>query len=165
MTRYCIRNEWTPNPDVSISLKTGQVFTKATEVKDVIRRFAIQEGFQLNKLKNDKSRYTVTCLNEDCDWRLHASTLTDGVTFLIRSITGNHSLCQRQPVNREANSKWIAAAFGAMILSNPSIDAIVIKNELRNKFGVQASSQSIYRAKKWVLKNLRADHIEAYTMI
>ncbi|KAK2645297.1 hypothetical protein Ddye_020492 [Dipteronia dyeriana] len=52
-----------------------------------------------------------------------------------------------------------------MILSNPSIDAIVIKNELRNKFGVQASSQSIYRAKKRVLKNLIADHIEAYTMI
>ncbi|KAK3206958.1 hypothetical protein Dsin_021004 [Dipteronia sinensis] len=67
MTRYCIRNEWTPNPDGSISLTAGQIFCNAIEVKDVIRRFAIQEGFQLNKLKNDRSRYTVTCLNEDCD--------------------------------------------------------------------------------------------------
>ncbi|KAI9186396.1 hypothetical protein LWI28_016832 [Acer negundo] len=68
-------------------------------------------------------------------------------------------------MNREANSKWIAAAFGALILSNPSIEATVIKNELRDKFGVQASSQSIYRAKNRVLKNLRVDYIEAYTMI
>ncbi|KAI9166267.1 hypothetical protein LWI28_029243 [Acer negundo] len=91
--------------------------------------------------------------------------MIDIITFIIRSITGSHSLCQRQPMNREANSKWIDAAFGALILLNPSIEAAVIKNKLRDKFGVQASSQSIYRAKKRVLKNLRADHIKAYTMI
>ncbi|KAI9170424.1 hypothetical protein LWI28_027729 [Acer negundo] len=71
----------------------------------------------------------------------------------------------KEPMNKEANSKWIAVAFGALILLNPSIEAAVIKNELRDKFGVKASSQSIYRAKKRVLKNLRTDHIEAYTMI
>ncbi|KAI9186147.1 hypothetical protein LWI28_014179 [Acer negundo] len=140
MVRYCIDNEWTPNLDGSISLKAGQIFSNAKEVRDVIRRFAIQEGFQFKKLKNDKSRYTVRCLNEDCDWRVHASTMIDRITFIIRSISGSHSLCQRQPMNREANSKWIAAALGALILSNPSIEAAVIKNELRDKFGVQASS-------------------------
>ncbi|KAI9198571.1 hypothetical protein LWI28_018362 [Acer negundo] len=68
-------------------------------------------------------------------------------------------------MNREANSKWIAAAFGALILSNMSIKVAVIKNELRDKFSVQALSHSIYKAKKRVLKNLRANHIEVYTMI
>ncbi|KAK2645889.1 hypothetical protein Ddye_021084 [Dipteronia dyeriana] len=44
MTLYCIRNKWTSNPDGFISLRAGQIFSNSKEVKNVIRRFAIQEG-------------------------------------------------------------------------------------------------------------------------
>ncbi|TXG73265.1 hypothetical protein EZV62_001844 [Acer yangbiense] len=165
MVRYCVKHEWKPNLDGSISLSEGQVFRNVQMVKDVVRRYAIQEGFELNRLKNDQCRYTAKCFNDTCDWRIHVSSLPNGRSFIIRSICGGHVQCRRGKKNKEAISPWIAVVASKSINSNPIISAKSLKNELHDNFGVECSSQSVYRAKKKVLKTLRADHENSYAEI
>ncbi|KAK3197819.1 hypothetical protein Dsin_021234 [Dipteronia sinensis] len=134
-------------------------------VRDVVRGYAIQEGFELNRLKNDQCRYTAKCFNDTCDWRIHVFSLLDGRSFIIRSICGGHIQCRRGKKNKEAISLWIAVVAGKSINLNPTISAKSLKNELHDKFRVECSSQSVYRAKKKVLKTLRADHENSYAQI
>ncbi|KAI9176978.1 hypothetical protein LWI28_009438 [Acer negundo] len=67
VARHCHENQWTPNPNGSIDLKEGQIFGNAKMVKDAVKSYVIQEGFQLKKLKNDRLRYIVRCKNETCE--------------------------------------------------------------------------------------------------
>ncbi|KAL5835048.1 hypothetical protein ACOSQ3_014637 [Xanthoceras sorbifolium] len=118
---YCHENQWTPNPNGSIDFQEGQIFGNAKLVRKAVKQYAIQKGFMLTKIKNDRSRYTVKCKNETYDWRFHTSCLPDRLTFMIRS--------------------------------------------LQEKYAIKCDSQTIYRAKKRVLKNLKVDHVNSYAKI
>ncbi|KAL5861657.1 hypothetical protein ACOSQ4_002953 [Xanthoceras sorbifolium] len=67
--------------------------------------------------------------------------------------------------NEASTSEWIASSMGSKILANPNIKSKVLKNELLDKFAIRCGSQTIYRAKKKVLNNMKADHIKSYTRI
>ncbi|KAL5786183.1 hypothetical protein ACOSQ2_008575 [Xanthoceras sorbifolium] len=110
-----------PNDDGSIKFRPGQIFGNVKLVRKTVKKYAIQEGFRLKKIKNDRHRFTATCSNEACDWRIHVSRLTDGVTFMVRNIQGGHSFCQRLTENKEATSEWIVSSTGSAILENPDI--------------------------------------------
>ncbi|KAL5745336.1 hypothetical protein ACOSP7_026482 [Xanthoceras sorbifolium] len=55
--------------------------------------------------------------------------------------------------------------MGSTILVNLDIKSKVLKNEMLDKFAIRYGSQTIYRAKKKVLHNIKADHINSYTRI
>ncbi|KAL5739369.1 hypothetical protein ACOSP7_028272 [Xanthoceras sorbifolium] len=105
--------------------------------RDAVKRYAIDEGFTLKKIKNDSYRYTVTCKNEACDWKLHASCLSNGMTYMIKSVCCGHSFCQRIVENKMANVRWVASVLQTTNHSNPMIAARVLRNELQDKFGVR----------------------------
>ncbi|KAK2642022.1 hypothetical protein Ddye_023785 [Dipteronia dyeriana] len=134
-------------------------------VKDVVKRYVIQEGFQLKKLKNDRLSYIVRYKNETCKWGFYASCLPDGVTFMIRNVVEVHTFCQRTNRNKEANSKWVATVLQNNILANPSIVTKDLKNQLQEKYVVRCAIQTIYRAKIRVLKTLTVDHVNSYVKI
>ena len=162
---YCQNHQWAPNPNGTISFEAGQILGSAKITREVVKKYAIQEGFTLKKIKNDRYRYTVTCKNDACDWRLHASCLTDGVTFIIRSVKGSHSMCPRLAENKEATSRWVASVLGNFIRSNRNGKAKLFKNELQERFAVKVDSQTIYRAKRIVLETLKLNHIQAYAKL
>ncbi|KAL5760568.1 hypothetical protein ACOSQ2_019406 [Xanthoceras sorbifolium] len=159
IAKYCHENQWTSNLYGFIDFKEGQIFGNAKLVRKAVKQYAIQVGFMLTKIKNDKSRYIVKCKNETCDWRFHASCLPDGLTFMIRSVQGGHSFCLRTTSNMEANSKWVSEVVGIAIMANPNILPKVLKIELQEKYAIKCDSQTIYRAKTRVLKNLKVDHV------
>ncbi|KAI9191802.1 hypothetical protein LWI28_013725 [Acer negundo] len=163
--RYCQSHQWTPNPNGTISLEDGQVIGNAKFTREVIKKYAIQEGFALKKIKNDRHRYTMTCKNDACDWRLHASCLTDKITFMIKSVRGSHSMCLRVAENKEATSRSVASVLGNFNRSNPTGKAKLFKIELQDRFAVKVDSQTIYRAKRIVLETLKIHHAEAYAKL
>ncbi|KAL5751765.1 hypothetical protein ACOSP7_021947 [Xanthoceras sorbifolium] len=90
--------------------------------------------FLFKSIKNDKQKFIATCKNDACDWRFHASCLTNGVTFVVKSIHGRHMLCRRLPENNEADSRWIATVISSKILANLDIKAKIMNNELQKKY-------------------------------
>ncbi|KAL5831377.1 hypothetical protein ACOSQ4_016731 [Xanthoceras sorbifolium] len=141
MTKYCIQHQWARNSNGSIELKEEQVFGNAKLTRAAVKGY----------------RYTVTCKNETCDWRLHASSLPDGVTYMIKSVRGGHLFCRRVVENKEANTRWIATMLQTTIQSNPTIEVKTLRNELQDRFGVRCDRQTLYRAKKIVLKTMKVD--------
>lgn len=53
--------------------------------------FVIQEGFEIKKIKNEKSRVTAICASDGCCWRIHASPTLDGKTYKIKTYNHVHS--------------------------------------------------------------------------
>ncbi|KAL5793333.1 hypothetical protein ACOSP7_001927 [Xanthoceras sorbifolium] len=165
MAKYCTRHQWALNSNGSIKLKEGQVFGNAKLIRATVKGYAIQEGFRLKKIKNDSCRYTVTCKNDACDWRLHASRLPDRVTYMIKSVRGGHSFCRRVVENKEANARWVASVLQTTIHSNPMIEVKTLRNELQDRSGVRCDRLTLYRAKKIVLKTMKADHVDSYAKL
>ncbi|KAL5842431.1 hypothetical protein ACOSQ3_013034 [Xanthoceras sorbifolium] len=130
MAKYCTGHQWTPNSNGSIELEEGQVFDNAKLIRATVKGYAIQEVFRLKKIKNDNCRYTVTCKNDACDWRLHASRLPNRVTCMIKSMCGSHSFCRRVVENKEANARWVASVLQTTIHSNPMIEVKILRNKL-----------------------------------
>ncbi|KAK3212169.1 hypothetical protein Dsin_016875 [Dipteronia sinensis] len=123
MAKYCRQHQWRPNPDGSIEISERQIIGNAKTERYVIKRYTIHEGFAFARIKNDKCRYMVSCKNETCDWRVHVSSLPDGVTFMVKSVTGGHNLCPRMTTNKEANARWVASVLESTILADPKLTA------------------------------------------
>ncbi|KAK9217883.1 hypothetical protein WN943_006513 [Citrus x changshan-huyou] len=161
MYESIVDNEWKPNLNGSVSLKVGNTFESVALLREVMVKYAIQEGFELNRIKNDGVRYTCCCVNPKCTWKLHASSMVDGITFKIRYIKGKHD-CQIKSVNKDATAPWIAKVCAGLIQTNPGVGVNVIRSELKDKHGIECDKQKLYKAKKIALKNLGADHIAYY---
>ncbi|KAL2935805.1 Phosphoribosylformylglycinamidine synthase subunit PurL [Bienertia sinuspersici] len=69
-----------------IILRPWMIFTEKSHFKDTLKDYCIQERVSITVLCADRQRYTVTCVAKYCDWRIHASRLADGATWVIKKI-------------------------------------------------------------------------------
>ncbi|XP_059298906.1 uncharacterized protein LOC132051731 [Lycium ferocissimum] len=56
-----------------VLLKVGQIFNNVTHFREVMEEFVRQEGFPIEKLKNEKRRFIAICKDRGCDWKIRAS--------------------------------------------------------------------------------------------
>jgi len=98
---------WTRNKDGKVSLLLGHMFTCKEELLTIMMEHCIQEGFTMQKVKNEKTRYTKKCTNPKCTWRIHYSVLVDKITWMVKSYTGWHT-CVRPNHNRMATAPWVS---------------------------------------------------------
>ena len=71
---------WSRNRDGSISLAAGDIFASKQDMLQVVKDLCIQEGFHLQKIKNEKTRYTQKFAYPGCNKRIHCSVLVDRMT-------------------------------------------------------------------------------------
>ena len=57
---------WTRNRDGKVSLLPGHMFTCKEELLIIMREYCIQESLTLQKVKNEKTKYTKKCTNPKC---------------------------------------------------------------------------------------------------
>ncbi|KAK2649679.1 hypothetical protein Ddye_017168 [Dipteronia dyeriana] len=145
-----------------IRFEVGQTHDSVYTLRELLTDYAIQEGFNFKKIKNDKNRLTWACLTEKCPWRLHASIVSDDTTMQVKTYNNEH-ICHRIYKSQEARSKWIASKFEVLVKNNPSIQCGVISDLLRDQFNVSVDSQRLYKAKKRALEVLLKDHTECFS--
>ncbi|KAK3189032.1 hypothetical protein Dsin_028593 [Dipteronia sinensis] len=148
---------YTELPSGVIELQQGQLFNDVNHFRQILRDFTIQEGFALNRVKNESHRVTVKCKAEGCTWRVHASPTADGLTYKIKSYNGEHT-CRKLTKNEEANATWIANRYGSLIRSNPDMKISLLETNLRQKYGLVVSTWKLYRAKQKALESAGEDH-------
>ena len=101
----------------SIRLENGMVFTNVNEFREALRDFAIQEGFELLRVKNDKTRVTAHCASDGCPWRIYAAITLDEITFRIKTYDSQHT-CIRSSKDSNATFTWIARKLRALFESS-----------------------------------------------
>ena len=121
--------------DGIISFQISQIFNSKEHMREIFKEYTIQEGIVLKRVKNDRVRQTYRCTGDDCEWRAHGSCMIDGVTFMLKTLSDQHS-CHRVYNNKEAKVKWIASKFEKLVKRNPSIDVKVISDLLRENYKV-----------------------------
>nr|XP_027067869.1 uncharacterized protein LOC113693526 [Coffea arabica] len=136
------------------------LFTNVDAFRAVLKDYAIQKGFPLVRLKNEKSRCTAKCGAEGCNWRIHASLVADTTTFMVKTYTPEHT-CVMNRKNSEATSDWIAKKLIYVMRDHPEMTSKGVKAEMQ-KHGVLPSRMQIYRAKNKVLEQIEGSHNEAY---
>jgi len=111
---------WSRNRDGSVSLAAGDIFASKQDMLQVVKDLCVQEGFHLQKIKNEKTRYTQKCAYPGCNWRIHCSVLVDRMTWMVKTITGRYS-CPRPEQNRMATSKWVVNHLLSVFKTSPKM--------------------------------------------
>ena len=152
---------WSRNRDGKVSLIPGDMFTCKEELLTVMREYCIQEGFTLQKVKNEKSRYTQKCSNPECTWRIHCSVLVDKVTWMVKTHTGFHS-CQRPDHNRMATAPWLSSFLLPYFIGAPQMDVKTMQEIVMSKYGVQIPKHTCWRARRLMKDIVDGKHEDGY---
>ena len=83
------------------------LFVDVYEFRVALKDFIIQEGFEIVRVKNKKSRVTAMCATKGCPWHIHASPAPNGCTYKIETYNLDQN-CIRTIKNSNSNSAWIA---------------------------------------------------------
>lgn len=89
--------------------------------KDTLKDYYVQEGFAINVLAADNTRYIATCYAKCCAWRIHASRLPDGTRAIKKIDPIVHSCRGLEVYNPICNVKWAAGKLHEDIRANPDI--------------------------------------------
>jgi len=157
-------NMWVRNSDGKVSIAVGDMFVDKDQWSKVIREYAIQESFSLQRIKNDRFRHIAVCKVKTCTWRVHCSRLQDGVTWRIKSLKGSHS-CPRLQENKMASHPWVAEQLVTDFKANPSMDAGNMEKLIMKRYGVSVPSHTCHRAKKLLKSWVDRKHEESYARL
>jgi len=127
---------WTRNRDGKVSLLPGHIFTCEEDMLTIMREYCIQEGFTLQKLKNEKTRYTHKCTNPGCSWKIHCSVLVDRTTWMVKAYSGRH-ICGRSDQNRMATAPEVSKFLLPYFIASPKMDMKGIQDIVMRKYGIQ----------------------------
>ncbi|KAK3212175.1 hypothetical protein Dsin_016881 [Dipteronia sinensis] len=153
-----------PDAVGKVNLAVGQLFHNLHHFRQVILDFAVQEGFQLRRIKNERDRYTAECEYKGCGWRIHASLVDDRTTFMVKTLEPQHT-CQKVHKNQEANAVCVAKRFKALIEANPDIEVKLLHTEIHRIYGVSLPVWTLHRAKYRVLDKGENQNFKSYNKL
>ncbi|KAA8544217.1 hypothetical protein F0562_022229 [Nyssa sinensis] len=129
-------NEYHAREGDKIALKLGQLFENMDKLREVLRDYNMRQGCNIIRDKNEKARVTAHCANSSCMWRIHTSSLPDGVTYMIKTYKGDHT-CMRLQSNSNVNSSWITKKLGETIKTNPEMKVDAMQTYLQKTYGIE----------------------------
>ncbi|KAF4353006.1 hypothetical protein F8388_020337 [Cannabis sativa] len=130
-----------------IVLRQWQRFKDHKVFGAVLKDFAIQEGFELRKVKHASSRITSVCRAEGCKWRIHAFLSPDEREFIIKTYNPDHN-CQCVVKNRIATSGWIAKKLSSTLAKTHDMNLQRMRLELKDQFGIEATNRQLWKARQ-----------------
>ncbi|XP_058076322.1 uncharacterized protein LOC131224894 [Magnolia sinica] len=83
--------EYTDSLCEPINIVVGQTFKDKSQCQYALSQFASSNNFQYRVIYSNARRFTVVCLKDTCEWRVHASRVNDTGIFKIRSYTSKHT--------------------------------------------------------------------------
>ncbi|KAK2662250.1 hypothetical protein Ddye_000824 [Dipteronia dyeriana] len=150
--------------DGRIRLEVGQLFRNLKHFRDVILDYSIQEGFKLNKIKNERNRIISSCDTKGCQWRVHGSPTYDRTTYMLKTLINEHN-CLAVSKNKDVTSAWIGKKFETLIKENPQMNIEVLSSIVLRSCGVNVPKYTLYRAKRYALDIGFEDHKQSYNKL
>ncbi|KAK2662706.1 hypothetical protein Ddye_001280 [Dipteronia dyeriana] len=150
--------------DGRITIEVGWLFRNSTHFREVLLDYSIQEGFKLQRIKNEKRRITYGCEANSCLWRVHGSPTSDRITYILKTLTNDHNYLA-VPKNRDVTSSWFGKRFELIIKENPDINIRVLGSVILRQYGVHVPDHTLYRAKKYALNIGVEDPNQSYNKL
>ncbi|WOK97555.1 hypothetical protein Cni_G06263 [Canna indica] len=148
--------------DGRVQLEKGLLFLDVNEFREALEDYTIQEGFEIQRIKNKKARVTARCAIDGCTWCIHASPTPDGVTYKIKTYNPDHN-CIRTTRNSNASSTWIAKKLQSKLVADPEMSYCSMKAELLEKYGLESTNNmQLYRTRRNVKEENQGNHAKSY---
>ena len=148
----------------NVELKENQIFVDVKEFRAILRDYLIQENFDVIRIKNEKSRVTAICAANGCPWRIHASPLPDGITYMIKSLKSEHT-CIRESKKTNATSTWMAEKLESSLRADPSMSYDLMYTQINDSYGVQPHPMQLYRARCKARDEIEGKHAKSFKLI
>ncbi|XP_059650239.1 uncharacterized protein LOC132295998 [Cornus florida] len=147
-----------------IKFVMDHLFDDIKHFRTVLKDFAVQKGFKLVMVKNERTRVTSKCGNPGCEWRIHATLQVDNSTFKVTSLGPEHT-CIRTTKNKVVTSTYIANKLEKAFRHQPDINLDKLEQEVRDQFKVEVSEKCLRRAKNKALQSSDGTHSASYSKL
>ncbi|XP_042499876.1 uncharacterized protein LOC122078072 [Macadamia integrifolia] len=145
-------------------LEIGMVFDDVNHFRSVLRDHVIQEGFQILRVKNEKTRLRAVCASEGCTWSIFASPCDFGATFMIKSMCNKHC-CGRVDQSKNVTSTWVASHLAAQLRADPDMNTDAMNAYFMDNYRINVPYQTLYRAKKRASVLNEGNHSKSYARL
>ncbi|XP_021748812.1 uncharacterized protein LOC110714578 [Chenopodium quinoa] len=156
---------WSYQEFGSITLEPWLIFGDRQSFLDVFKDYCVQEGFGVYVEKSDKTRLIARCAIENCNWRIHASTMTDKVRWAIKTLTGEHRSCGRLERNPIVSSEWLCRHLQSDIEANPDIAVESLQRICMERFRLQVKKRLLYKVRAMSKEIIHGHFGEAYSLL
>ncbi|GMY06045.1 hypothetical protein FCV25MIE_01284 [Fagus crenata] len=146
-----------------IRFELGMLFTSTKQFKEAIIEYAVEGGWGIRFVKNDKVRVRAIC-QEGCKFIAFLAKLPRELTFQLKTLQLEHS-CSRCFKNPKMTTKFLAKKLVGRVKDQPDIKLRSIQKKVRKKYVTHISQSKAYRAKAKAMDILESSHIEQYNML
>ncbi|KAL2904509.1 Glutamyl-tRNA reductase [Bienertia sinuspersici] len=130
-----------------------------------MRDYCIQSGFAIVVRKANNKIYTVLCSDWRCPWRLHGSMLDDGLSWAIKSKTGDRTCLRLQTRNAMVSTKWAQRVLLEDIRAHNHILGKALNKLLFERYGVILPKSTIHRMKGDALVEIHGGYDVSYSYL
>ncbi|KAJ9535404.1 LOW QUALITY PROTEIN: hypothetical protein OSB04_un001486 [Centaurea solstitialis] len=133
----------------SLSMKVNSKFANVIEFRRALNHYAITNEFDYLIVKSDPIRFTARCEKIDCEWKIHASIMQDGVTFEVKTMVEGHT-CTRSSKggHKRATQGWIASVVTSRLKSDGDVTVAELTKWLMRVYNVDVPYQKVFRGKE-----------------
>ncbi|XP_044468165.1 uncharacterized protein LOC123197816 [Mangifera indica] len=171
-------SDFSPHPSTSSSgtrsireenaIKLGDIFHNKEQLKDVMKQFALQKGFQYTINKSDTKRWNIRCKAKNCQWYISASKSKVGEVFQIIKMNSTHTCSVDQKVSHQRQVG--TGVLGQLIRSKyVLIDRIYRPKEIivdiADRYKIDISYSQAWRARNWALNSLKGSPEESFMLL
>jgi len=150
------------DPQFAVNAK----FNSFSALKHSCTRAALIDVYEFVPEKVTPERYTLKCKDKTCSWRLHATTIPETDTWVIRTSIQVHT-CHgiHHAGHKNIDEEFISTEILPQVRSDSSIKPNAIKNYFKDQYGVEISYNKAYRAKQRAVEQINGSHEEAYNLL
>ncbi|KAL2897259.1 Filamentous hemagglutinin [Bienertia sinuspersici] len=156
---------WTYEEFGSIKLEPWLIFADRDSFIEAFKDYCIQEGFGVFVEKCDRKRYIARCAIDTCDWRIHASTMSDKISWAIKTMTGDHKTCGRLEENPVVTSDWLCKHLQSDIEANPEITVDSLQKLCIERYKIRVKKRLFYKVKAMAKEKIHGGFGEAYSLL
>lgn len=150
----------------SASFYEGYIFKNKEEMKLELGKLSILECFSFKVDRSSNSRYEVSCVSEDCEWRFRAYSNSNSSVFYVKYFNSNHtcSKTQTHPHLRQANPRVIGDILKEQMKDSRRVyRGKEIVQDFRQRFHVDISYSQAWRGKCHALQSLHGSSKESFS--
>ncbi|XP_062023137.1 uncharacterized protein LOC133739371 isoform X2 [Rosa rugosa] len=157
--------EFNPKTDMkNPAFKLKMKFATAQILRDALREYAIQGGWEYVFIKNDKTRIRVVCKEDNCPFELFASKLQYESTLMVKSYDPVHK-CTRKFNNNMVRQTYLTSKFKDQIALNESWKPESLAKTMSASIRARVSRSMAYRAKRAALLEVEGSIKEQYARL
>ncbi|XP_039839785.1 uncharacterized protein LOC120699777 isoform X3 [Panicum virgatum] len=136
-------------------IKVNEYFPTMEDFRMALRLYGINKGFQVHKVKTDKTRYRAECKATGCPWRIVARKLRGLPAVVITMMPAEHNcMSSSNLVTSMASQKWVAQRVVGWLRENPDLGAKELQGKLQEVYNIEVGYATVWAGRQKALNKV-----------